>query len=255
MLSPTHRQSIVFLEPDTPFPPTQNALGQDSTAPGLLAAGGGLGVQRLQEAYSQGIFPWYSEGQPILWWSTDPRMVLKPSRFKLSASLKKTIKRFSQTPGCEIKMDSAFLTVIQHCAGMKREGQAGTWIMPEMIQAYHQLHLAGHAHSVETWKDGVLVGGLYLVNLGRAIFGESMFSLQTDASKIALSALVAFAKHHRIELIDCQQKTAHLSSLGGETIKRESFLETIAPELHQNSPEWIFKPIYWQQLLTSNAAT
>ena len=255
MLNPTPRPSIVFLEHDTPFPAPEAALGPDSAAPGLLAAGGDLSVQRLQAAYSHGIFPWYSKGQPILWWSTDPRMVLKPSRFKLSVSLKKTIKRFLQTPGCEIKIDSAFLTVIQRCAGMKREGQAGTWIMPEMIQAYHRLHLSGHAHSVETWQDGVLVGGLYLVNLGRAIFGESMFSLQTDASKIALSALVAFAKHHHIELIDCQQKTAHLSSLGGETIQRESFLEIMTPELQQNSPEWIFKPIYWQEILNLNAPT
>jgi leucyl/phenylalanyl-tRNA--protein transferase len=255
MLSPTPRQPIVFLEHDTPFPDPQKAMGEGSVAPGLLAAGASLSVQRLQEAYSQGIFPWYSEGQPILWWSTDPRMVLKPSQFKLSGSLKKTIKRFIQTPGCEIKIDSSFLSVIQHCAGMKREGQGGTWIMPEMITAYHQLHLAGLAHSVETWKNGVLVGGLYLVSLGRAIFGESMFTLQTDASKIALSALVAFAKHHHIELIDCQQKTAHLSSLGGETIKRESFLKIISPALHQNSPEWIFKPIYWHEIVNFSAPT
>ena len=173
-------------------------MGKRSSTPGLLAAGGGLSVQRLVEAYSQGIFPWYSQGQPVLWWSTDPRMVLLPDKFKVSASLKKSLKRFSNSPGCEIKMDSAFLTVIENCSGIEREGQGGTWITREMIHAYHQLHLAGFAHSVETWQDGVLVGGLYLVNLGRAVFGESMFTFQTDASKIALSALVAFAKHHQL---------------------------------------------------------
>lgn len=250
MLNESQHRSISFLEANTPFPPLSRAMGKHSSAPGLLAAGGGLSVQRLVEAYSQGIFPWYSQGQPVLWWSTDPRMVLLPDKFKVSASLKKSLKRFSNSPGCEIKMDSAFLTVIENCSGIEREGQGGTWITREMIHAYHQLHLAGFAHSVETWQDGVLVGGLYLVNLGRAVFGESMFTFQTDASKIALSALVAFAKHHQIELIDCQQKTAHLSSLGGETIDRADFLQKISPSLTQTSPPWIFKPIYWQELLT-----
>ena len=249
MLSQSPRPSIVFLEENTPFPSLDQAWGATSSAPGLLAAGGGLSVKRLQAAYTQGIFPWYSSGQPVLWWSTDPRMVLEPVKFKLSESLKKSLKRFIQKPGCEIKVDSAFLRVIEHCAGIEREGQGGTWITPEMVQAYHQLHLAGLAHSIETWQDGVLVGGLYLVNIGRAIFGESMFTLQTDASKIALSALVAFAKHHRIELIDCQQKTAHLSSLGGQTIERADFLNRISPQLNQKAPLWIFKPIYWQEIL------
>jgi len=247
--------SIVFLDEHTPFPGVEMAMGENSPAPGLLAAGGGLGVERLLSAYSKGIFPWYSAGQPILWWSTDPRMVLNPLQFKLSTSLKKSLKRFRQRSGCEIKMDSAFLSVIAHCSQVKREGQSGTWITEEMVQAYHRLHLAGYAHSVETWQNGELIGGLYLVNIGRAVFGESMFALQTDASKIALSALVAFAKFHHIELIDCQQKTAHLSSLGGHTIKRSDFLNAITPHLKDSSPKWVFKPIYWQEILNSTAPT
>lgn len=229
-------------------------MGVHSPAPGLLAAGGGLSVQRLLSAYSQGIFPWYSPGQPILWWSTDPRMVLRPVEFKLSASLKKTIKRISQSMDYEIKIDSDFLSTITQCSQVDRAGQAGTWITPEMIAAYHALHQAGFAHSVETWQNGQLIGGLYLVNIGKAVFGESMFSLKTDASKIALSALVSFAKHHDIQLIDCQQKTAHLSSLGGRTLKRTDFLKAIEPELRKNSPQWIFKPIYWQEILNSTAS-
>lgn len=247
--------SIVFLDDDTPFPKVESAMGEGSIAPGLLAVGGGLSVQRLLSAYRQGIFPWYSLGQPILWWSTDPRMVLQPEEFKLSKSLKKSIKRFQNASTCEIKIDSDFLSVISHCSKVERHGQAGTWITKEMVQAYHQLHLAGHAHSVETWQDGELCGGLYLVNIGQAIFGESMFSLKTDASKIALSALVSFAKHHKINLIDCQQKTAHLSSLGGLTIERSAFLKTIEPELDKNPPQWIFKSIYWQEILNSNDPT
>ena len=244
--------SIVFLKDNTPFPKAEMAMGEGSVAPGLLAAGGDLSVQRLLSAYRQGIFPWYSNGQPILWWSTDPRMVLSPSHFKLSTSLKKAIKRFIKSETCEIKVDSDFLSVISSCSKVERGGQAGTWINQDMIQAYHQLHLAGFAHSVETWQDGQLCGGLYLVNIGQAIFGESMFSLKTDASKIALSALVSFAKHHKIALIDCQQKTPHLSSLGGHTIKRADFLNTIEPELNKNPPQWIFKPIYWQEILNTH---
>jgi len=246
---------IVLLDKNTPFPNPEKALGAGSGAPGLLAVGGDLRVERLLSAYAQGIFPWFSEGQPILWWSTNPRMVLRPHEFKLSTSLKKSIKRFSKSPTCEIKMDHDFLGVITHCSVIDRDGQSGTWITKEMINAYHQLHLAGHAHSVETWQDGQLCGGLYLVNIGQAVFGESMFSLKTDASKIALSALVSFAKHHKIALIDCQQKTPHLSSLGGHTIKRSDFLNTIEPELNKNPPQWIFKPIYWQEILNTHDST
>ena len=156
-----------------------------------MAAGGGLSVQRLVEAYSQGMFPWFSEGQPVLWWSPSPRMVLEVENFKLHRSLRKTLQKFVHMPTVSITFDTAFDRVIQHCSEFKRQGQKGTWIVQDMVSAYQALHRAGFAHSVETWIEGELVGGLYCVSIGKAVFGESMFALQTDASKIALSALAA----------------------------------------------------------------
>ena len=200
------------------FPPTARALGENSIAPGLLAAGGGLDLPRLEAAYRRGIFPWYSDGQPVLWWSPDPRMVLPVGEFKLSRSLRKTLASFIRQPGCELRFDSAFERVIAACAGTLREGQRGTWILPPLQRAYSAWHRAGAVHSVETWVDGRLVGGLYGVGLGRMFFGESMFSHASNASKIALAALVAFCRAHGIALIDCQQNTAHLASLGAREI-------------------------------------
>ena len=161
------------------FPPTSQALGTDSDAPGLLAAGGRINVAHLEQAYRHGIFPWYSDGQPVLWWAPDPRMVLPVAEFKLSRSLRKTVSRFARTPGCELRIDSAFDRVIAACAGTLRDGQRGTWIMPVLQQAYVAWHRAGAVHSVETWVDGRLVGGLYGVGIGRMFFGESMFSHAT----------------------------------------------------------------------------
>jgi leucyl/phenylalanyl-tRNA--protein transferase len=203
---------------DSPFPPSAHAFGPDSEAPGLLAAGGQLSLQRLEAAYRRGIFPWYSEGQPVLWWAPDPRMVLPVGEFKISRSLRKTLLRFMRSPGCEVRIDSAFERVIAACAGSLREGQRGTWILPPLQRAYSAWHRAGAVHSVETWIDGQLVGGLYGVGIGRMCFGESMFSQATDASKIALAALVAFCRAHGIGLIDCQQNTEHLASLGAREI-------------------------------------
>ena len=180
------------------FPPVASAWGPDSPAAGLLAAGGDLQVPTLLAAYSQGIFPWYSDGQPILWWSPDPRMVLALDNFKLHRSLRKTLQRFAITPGCEVRIDHDFTAVINACARSPRDGQGGTWIVQDMIDAYTALHHAGHAHSVETWVDGKLAGGLYCTALGAAVFGESMFSRQTDASKIALCALVALCRAHNL---------------------------------------------------------
>ena len=192
-------------DPADPLPGTQCALGADSDAPGLLAAGGELSPQRLAEAYSNGVFPWYSAGQPVLWWSPDPRMVLFTEAFKLSRSLRKAVQRFAGSPACEVRIDSAFRSVISACAGAPREGQDGTWIVPSMIDAYCAWHALGRAHSVETWIDGELAGGLYGVSLGRMFFGESMFSNRSDASKIALAALVCFCRAHGMPMIDCQQ--------------------------------------------------
>jgi leucyl/phenylalanyl-tRNA--protein transferase len=213
-----------WIDETLPLPPATSAWGPDSDAPGLVAAGGRVTPQRLLEAYRQGIFPWYSVGQPVLWWSPDPRMVLPTADFKLSASLRKTLRRFLRTPGCELRMNSDFRGVMQACAQTPREGQDGTWIVPAMVDAYSEWHEAGHVHSLETWVDGELVGGLYFVAIGRMCFGESMFSRRTDASKLALAALVAACRVRGISLIDCQQNTAHLASLGAVEITRQVFL-------------------------------
>ncbi len=245
----TTAPALPWLAPGDPFPDVREAWGPHSEAPGLLAAGGQLDVQTLSDAYAHGIFPWFSEGQPILWWSPDPRMVLKVPQFRLHDSLRKTLRRFRDRPGCEIRFDSAFDTVIAHCAESPREGSNGTWIVPEMRVAYGALHRAGLAHSVETWIDGTLVGGLYCVALGHAVFGESMFSHRTDASKIALAALVAFCRAHGIPQVDCQQNTRHLASLGAAETDRDSFLAACALALPRTPPRWEFEPLYWQQLL------
>ena len=241
---------LPWLEPGEDFPPVERAWGRGSDAPGLLAAGGSLDVDSLCRAYAHGIFPWFSPGQPILWWSTDPRMVLKVKEFRLHRSLRKTLQKFVITPGCEIRFDSAFQDVISACAGSPRPGQDGTWIVPAMVRAYTELHRAGHAHSVETWMNGQLVGGLYCVSLGRAVYGESMFARASDASKIALAALVAFCRAHEITLIDCQQNTPHLATLGAKEIPRVDFLRHIDVARQLPPPRWQFQPLYWQQLLT-----
>lgn len=244
----TAPQELPWLEPGEPFPEADLAWGSNSEAPGLLAAGGDLSVGSLQRAYSQGIFPWFSAGQPILWWSTDPRMVLKVSDFKLHRSLRKTLKKFSQSPDCQIRMDSDFAQVINTCAGQGRAGQNGTWIVPPMVKAYQELHRSGYAHSVETWINGELCGGLYCVSLGRAVFGESMFSTVSDASKIALSALVAFCRTHAIEFIDCQQNTRHLASLGAAEVPRSVFLSHVRHAQNLAPPLWNWDPLYWLQI-------
>ena len=238
-----------WIDDTLPLPPPEAALGEDSDAPGLVAAGGHVTPQRLLQAYRQGIFPWYSAGQPVLWWSPDPRMVLPVDGFKLSHSLRKTLRRFLRTPGCELRMDSAFEQVMQACAQTPREGQDGTWIVPEMLQAYSDWHSAGHVHSVETWIDGVLVGGLYFVAIGRMCFGESMFSHRTDASKIALAALVAGCRARGVALIDCQQNTAHLASLGAHERTRADFLTHVRQAVDEPLPRnWTYDEADWARL-------
>lgn len=246
--------ALPWLAPGQDFPPVNQAWGGRSPAPGLLAAGGTLNARTLQRAYSQGIFPWFSEGQPILWWSPEPRMILIPSEFRLHPSLRKTLQKFRKTEGCEIRIDTAFEQVIQACSLSPREGQSGTWIVPDMIAAYIDLHRAGLAHSVETWINGKLVGGLYCVALGKSVFGESMFSRTTDASKTALAALVCFCGHHAIRQIDCQQNTRHLASLGAREISRDLFIKQVATGITQPAPIWQFDARYWQALLPSKSA-
>ena len=238
---------LPWLAPGQDFPPVQQAWGQQSEAPGLLAAGGSLDTRTLRKAYARGIFPWFSDGQPILWWSPDPRMVLEVAQFKLHRSLRKTLQKFRLSSACEIRIDTAFDSVIRACSSSAREGQSGTWIVPEMVQAYRALHQAGYAHSVETWIDGQLMGGLYCVALGKAVFGESMFTRTSDASKIALAALVCFCRHHGVQLIDCQQNTRHLASLGAHEISRADFLNRIEPALQEAAPRWQFEPLYWRE--------
>jgi leucyl/phenylalanyl-tRNA--protein transferase len=175
-------------------------------------------------------------------------MVLEVENFKLHRSLRKTLQNFAQQPSARVTFDTAFDQVITHCSQFKRQGQNGTWIGQDMVLAYQDLHRAGFAHSVETWIDGKLVGGLYCVSIGKAIFGESMFALQTDTSKIALAALIAFAKQHNIDWIDCQQNTRHLASLGAHEIAQTAFLQAVAEAVTQTAPTWEFLPLYWKNL-------
>ena len=208
--------TIFLLSDKIAFPPQHLAEKE-----GLLAIGGDLSEKRLLLAYQMGIFPWYSHNEPIMWWSPDPRLVLYPQEFKISRSLKKVINRNTFT----LKIDTAFDDVIQACAGVRRKKQDGTWIVDDMITAYHKLHNAGFAHSFEAWKDDILVGGLYGVSLGRCFFGESMFSCQSNASKVALVFLVEFLQQRSFELIDCQVTTEHLLSVGAREIPRKRFPE------------------------------
>ncbi|MBK6295015.1 MAG: leucyl/phenylalanyl-tRNA--protein transferase [Rhodoferax sp.] len=242
---------LPWLAPHQAFPPASHAWPAGSAAPGLLAAGGVLDVATLCQAYRHGIFPWFSDDQPILWWSPDPRMILKTSQLRMHRSLRQAVQQFRRSPGCEIRIDSAFEQVINGCASSPRVGQSGTWIVPAMIDAYVALHHAGFAHSVETWIDGRLCGGLYCVAIGRAVFGESMFTRVSNGSKIALAALVSLCAHHGIVQIDCQQNTRHLAHMGATEISRADFLIGVGHGVSQTAPVWQFDPLYWQLLLHS----
>lgn len=229
---------IPFLSPYSTFPPVRQALQEPN---GLLAAGGDLSTQRLLSAYRKGIFPWFSEGEPILWWSPDPRMVIFPTDIRISRSLHKIMKQNRYT----IRTDTAFSSVMHACAA-PRHGQSGTWIHPEMIAAYENLHQQGWCHSVETWLDDKLVGGLYGVSLGRAFFGESMFSRVSDASKIALVYLARQLQQWDFGLIDCQMKTHHLASMGAIEIPRQEFSNLLAAliEFPTRQGKWYFDYTY-----------
>lgn len=205
---------------DTPFPPVDLALREPN---GLLAIGGNLDPKRLLNAYRNGVFPWYSEDQPILWWSPDPRSVLFPEELRINRSLRKTLRqrRF------EITVDQAFDQVIHRCALASRPGQSGTWIVEEMMDAYRALHDLGNAHSAEAWQNGTLVGGLYGVGIGRVFFGESMFSTVSEASKVAFAHLVQALRNWGYQLIDCQMETAHLNRFGARNISRAEFIRLL----------------------------
>jgi leucyl/phenylalanyl-tRNA--protein transferase len=211
---------IPWLEGADSFPPPDCALREPN---GLLCAGGDLTAQRIVQAYINGIFPWYSPGEPVLWWSPDPRMVLFPSEFKISRSLRKRLRKGHY----EVRLDSSFAAVIQACAHTLRPGQPGTWITPEIQAAYVRLHELGYAHSVETWIDGTLAGGLYGIAIGKMFYGESMFAHLADASKIAIAHLARFLDEQGFGLIDCQMNTTHLASLGAREILRDDFLRAL----------------------------
>jgi leucyl/phenylalanyl-tRNA--protein transferase len=227
---------LPWLDDDTPFPDPESALTEQEGAPGLLAAGGDLSPARLLDAYKHGIFPWYAEPQPILWWSTDPRMVLRTDEFHVSHSLRKRLKvieRSIERGGpWRVCFDSAFAEVIARCA-QPRADSAGTWITPAMIEAYTELHRLGFGHSAELWYEGKLVGGAYGICIGRVFFGESMFALLPDASKIALAYLVHFLRSEGVALIDCQQQTSHLATLGAKPVTRREFLAEVRKAVTQ----------------------
>jgi leucyl/phenylalanyl-tRNA--protein transferase len=225
-------KSIYLLQDDIAFPPVEFALSQPN---GLLAAGGDLSPERLLDAYRHGIFPWFNENDPILWWSPNPRMVLFPSEFKISRSLRKVLRNGA----FEVRFDTAFEQVMRACAA-PRNGQSGTWILEEMIAAYCELHRRGYAHSVETWIDGELAGGLYGMALGKMFYGESMFSRRTNASKIAIAHLAKQLEYWNFGMIDCQMNTPHLASLGAREISREEFIIRLQELIHyQGEPtQW-----------------
>jgi len=231
--NPYNAHMIPWLGARDAFPPLTKALAEPN---GLLAAGGDLSASRLIDAYRHGIFPWFSEGEPVLWWSPDPRMVLVPGEFKISRSLRKRIKQDNH----EVRVDCQFETVMRACAA-PRDDQAGTWITDDMITAYVALHRRGLAHSVETWIDGELTGGLYGVSLGRMFYGESMFTRATDASKIALAHLTRQLARWQFGLIDCQMATGHLASLGAREIARAVFVRRVAELVNLEPPRtWRF---------------
>lgn len=239
---------IPWLMPDEPFPDIFSALTEADGAPGLLAAGGDLSPERLLMAYKNGIFPWFSEGQPILWWSTDPRMVLRVENFKISASLKKSLKKVDASMASggrwQIYFDHSFENVMRACAA-PRHGENGTWISEDIIAGYVRLHKMGYAHSSELWFDGKLVGGAYGVSIGKMFYGESMFTRVTDGSKIALTYLIRFLENHGVSMIDCQQETSHLASLGAAAISRSEFISVLhkaidAPQICNWKPIALF---------------
>ncbi len=220
---PTGR--VAAIEADCPFPPLNQALSEPN---GLIAIGGDLSAMRLLSAYQQGIFPWFNAGEPVMWWSPNPRMVLYPDELKVSKSLTKIIKNNAY----QIRINTAFQAVIGACSNTPRNGQPGTWITDEMINAYCDLHTQGFAVCAETWLNGTLVGGCYGVKIDRMFYGESMFYLQPNASKVAFVHLVEWLKSQQVGLIDCQMKTPLLSSFGAREISREAFIQTLTKLIH-----------------------
>jgi len=219
---------IFQLSKEIVFPPVELAEPE-----GLLAIGGDLGAERLLKAYSLGIFPWFSEGMPLLWWSPDPRMVLLPPELRVSRSLERLIRKGSFM----VTIDKAFGDVIRNCVAVHADRSGGTWITEEMVEAYTALHHQGYAHSVETWQENALVGGLYGISLGGAFFGESMFTLSSNASKVAFVSLVRLLDNHGFAMVDCQMETSHLARFGARKIPRGEFIRLLELCLENPPPQ------------------
>ena len=255
MTSARNFPPLPWLDVGDPFPPAESAWGRNTPSPGLLAAGGVLDSAHLQQAYRRGIFPWYSDDSPILWWSPDPRMVLQPQHFRLHRSLKQAIRKFAQDDGLALRIDSNFAAVIAACSQQPREGQDGTWIVDDIQAAYTQLHRDGFAHSVEIWQHGKLVAGLYCVAIGRAVFGESMFTTIPNGSKIALTALVQLCKREQVHMIDCQQNTRHLAFMGAAEVPRRDFLDQVRAQTEQPAMRWEFAASDWADIIPLSEMT
>ncbi len=236
--------SLRWIEPEQPLPDPRLAMRDPD---GLLAAGRDLGPRRLLEAYRKGVFPWYSQGQPVLWWSPDPRMVLYLDDFRITRSLTKSLRRVRREARWTVSLDADFEAVMRACAE-PRADQDGTWITDDIVAAYCALQRQGDAHSVEVREDGVLVGGLYGVSIGRMFYGESMFARRTDASKLALCALVSALRAGGFRVIDCQQNTGHLASLGATQIPRERFLRLVSELTSLPAPDWKALAIGWPEV-------
>jgi len=246
---------LKWIEEGQELPKPDQAWGPHSPAPGLIAASGDLTAKRLVESYSQGIFPWYSNDQPVLWWSPDPRMVLQPKNFRFHRSLRQALKREQLHPSFSLCFDKDFHQVIERCSQAPRIGQSGTWIVPDMVNAYQDLHKLGLAHSAELWLNGSLVAGLYFVALGQAVFGESMFTTVSDGSKMALALLVSVCLQHGIKAIDCQQNTGHLASLGAAEMPRAEFLAQVQQAQHLPPVDWAQQTLYLDLLTTLDNAS
>ena len=223
--------SLAWLAPGDPFPPASQALDDPA---GLLAAGADLSANTLLRAYRRGIFPWYNDGQPILWWTPDPRLVLFPEHFHASRRLLRSLRQ----PHWQFSLNSAFERVIDACAHTPRRGQGGTWISAEMRPASCRLHRLGHAHSLEVWHGSELVGGIYGVRVGRVFFGESMFSHARDASKAAMAMLCRIHGTLQMDLLDCQVESAHLLSLGAQLLPRTEFEQQLALLTDVDTSPW-----------------
>jgi leucyl/phenylalanyl-tRNA---protein transferase len=227
--------NISWLGAQDPFPNPLLVDDPDASVPGLIAVSQHIYPDQLEAAYKLGIFPWYSDNQPVLWWSPDPRMVLRANAFKCSHSLQKTIRQFLADDSKELLVDDNFGAVLRSCATIGRKNQDGTWITHEIASAYEGLFNRGHAHSIAIIDNGHLIGGLYCVSFGGMVYGESMFSRKPNASKIALAALCAWCNLNQVQIIDCQQETEHLKSLGASPISRHDFLKHVQATVNQTN--------------------